>query len=98
MKHTNFEDIKQKFIDICEENNEYWTDVILYMLYSEYPIGVIDEELGDLYKIKENIREEYNTLWDMQPAIEEDEEKAFAIQHVRDLYDILLGETGDYYE
>lgn len=97
MKHTILEDIKQKFIEMCDDKHEHWTDVILYMLYSEYPIGTINEELGDLYKIKENIREEYDTLWGMQPKIEEDEEKAFAIQHVRDLYDILLGETGDYY-
>lgn len=90
MKHKIYEDIKQKFIDICEENHIYWTDELIYMIFSEYPIGIINEELGDLAQIKENITDEYETLWDMQPAIEEDSDKAFAIQHMRDILDVLL--------
>ena len=92
-----FEDLKMKFIDMCEEKNIDFRDEMLYMIFSEYPIGVINEELGNLNEIKNNLRDEYDTLWNMQPSLEEDEEKAFAIQHVRDMYDVLLGECGDAY-
>ena len=91
MKNGILEDIKQKFIDICEENNICWTDALLYMIYSEYPIAVIDENNGDLNKIKDALKQEYYDLWDLQPAIEEDEDKAFLIQHQRDILDVLLG-------
>ena len=83
MENEILEDIKQKFIDICEENNIYWTDALLYMIYSEYPIAVIDKNNGDLNKIKDNLKQEYYDLWDLQPAIEEDEDKAFLIQDIQ---------------
>lgn len=91
MKNGILENIKQKFIDICEENNIYWTDALLYIIYSEYPIAIIDENNGDLNKIKDDLKQEYYDLWDLQPAIEEDEDKAFLIQHQRDILDVLLG-------
>ena len=90
MKNSEYEVIKKNFIDICEENNIYWTDALLYMIFSEYPIGVINEKLGDIEDIKQGMETDYDTLWEMQPAIEEDCDKAFAIQHARDIYDVLL--------
>lgn len=90
MKYKIYEDIKLKFIDICEEKNICWTDELIYMIFSEYPIGDINEELGDLARIKNGLIDEYEILWDMQAAIEEDSDKAFAIQHMRDILDVLL--------
>jgi hypothetical protein len=39
----------------------------------------------------ESLEEEYDLLWDLQPSLEEDEDHAFAVQHARDIYDVLLG-------
>jgi hypothetical protein len=97
MKNSVYEDIKMRFIRECLENNIQWTDALLYMIYSEYPIGVINPELGSLNQVKKDLEMEYETLWNMQPSLEEDEDKAFAIQHARDIYDVLLGREGGYY-
>lgn len=93
MKNSVYKDIKQKFEQMCRDKNICWTDALLYMIYSEYPIGVIDPELGSLNQVKKGLEMEYETLWDMQPSLEEDEDKAFAIQHARDIYDVLLSRT-----
>ena len=95
MKNSDFASIKYRFIEMCEEENVYWTDALLYMIYNEYPVGMINEELGDVREIKEHLKEEYDVLWDMQPSLEEDADKAFAIQHARDIYDVLLGREGE---
>ena len=93
MANSKYEDIKMRFIRECIDNNIQWTDELLYMIYSEYPIGVINPELGSLNQVKKGLEMEYETLWDMQPSLEEDEDKAFAIQHARDIYDVLLSRT-----
>lgn len=94
-KNKKLQDIKFRFIDMCQDKGVYWTDALLYMIFSEYPIAIIDEQCGDLNEIKRNLNNEYNEIWDMQPAIEEDEEKAFLIQHIRDVYDVLLQNEED---
>lgn len=93
MANSKYEDIKMRFIRECNDNNIHWTDALLYMIYSEYPIGIINPELGSLNQVKKGLEMEYETLWDMQPSLEEDEDKAFAIQHARDIYDVLLSRT-----
>lgn len=91
-----YEDIKYKFNSICHDKKISCCDALLYMIFSEYPIDVIDYESGNIERIKEGLKREYNILWDMQPSLEENEDKAFAIQHARDIYDVLLGREGGY--
>lgn len=95
--NSKYEDIKMRFIRECIDNNIQWTDALLYMICSEYPIGIINPDLGYIDKIKEDLEREYDILWEMQPSLEEDEDKAFAVQHARDIYDVLLGREGGYY-
>lgn len=90
MKNTKYEDLKQKFIMMCDEHNIPYKDVIIYCIYSEYPIATIDERTGDIEECKHELSEDYSELWEAQPKIEDDENKAFAIQHARDIYDVLL--------
>lgn len=96
MDNTILDDIKQKFVRECQDKGILWTDALLYMIFNEYPIGTIDDECGSIQFIKDGLKRDYEVLWDMQPAIEEDEDKAFAIQHARDIYDVLLDRTGGF--
>lgn len=89
--NENYQQIANAFIELCEEKGELFTDVILYILLREYPIAVVDENNGDIEEQKKLIAEEYETLWAMQPTLEENAEQALAIQHARDFYDVLLG-------
>lgn len=41
-------------------------------------------------KMREVLIEEYKTLWDNQPTLEENEELAMTIQHMRDLIELLV--------
>lgn len=84
------EQLKQKVFDLCEENNIHYTDLLKYIIFTELNYNAITIE--EMNKILED---EYLLLWDLQPTIEDDEEHAFAVQHARDIYDLLLG---DYYE
>lgn len=90
MKNKVYEDIKHKLIDMCEDKDILWTDQLIYMIFSEYPLNIIDEKTADIESIKKGIDEDYQKLWDMQPSIEENEEMAFVIQHMRDILDMLL--------
>ena len=94
MVNSRYEDIKMRFIRDCEEHNKSWTDVLLYMIYSEYPIGAINEELGSVDKIYADLENDYDELRYAQPSLEENEDLAFAIQHARDIIDVLLGRDG----
>ena len=79
---------------MCKEKNISWTDAMIYMIYSEYPIAVIDEKDEDIQDCFAWLESDYNILSDAQPTLEEDEELAFAIQHARDIFDVLLGRDG----
>ena len=94
MKNSDFEYIKNKFIDMCEEHSVYWTDALIYMIYSEYPIYTIGEEQGDVEKCYAELENDYDELRYAQPSLEENEDLAFAIQHARDIFDVLLGRDG----
>ncbi len=89
--NEKYEEIKNDFIKLCREKDIPYTDELIYIIYSTYPIYIIDKKYGTIDECKQELKEDYNTLWDLQPTIEEDEEKAFAIQHARDIYDVLLG-------
>ena len=94
MKNSVYEDVKYKFKNMCKEKNISWTDAMIYMIYSEYPIAVIDEKDEDIQDCFAWLESDYNILSDAQPTLEEDEELAFAIQHARDIFDVLLGRDG----
>lgn len=89
--NEKYEEIKNDFIKLCREKDIPYTDELIYLIFSEYPVATMDINYGTIDKCKQGLKEDYNTLWDLQPTIEEDEENAFAIQHARDIYDVLLG-------
>ena len=78
----NKEDILTNLKITCKQNNININEI--FKLY-------LSQELNDC-DIDRLIEEDYETLWDNQPSIEEDENLAFAIQHTKDIYNILRGE------
>ena len=74
----------------CEQNNVEFNDFLKLCIMEE--LG-IDNQFNpkDTDIFAESLEEEYDLLWDLQPTIEEDEDHAFAVQHARDIYDVLLG-------
>lgn len=83
------EQLKQQIFDLCEENNIHYTDVLKYIIMSE--LNYCDD-VDCLEKMNRMLAEDYDLLWDLQPALEDDEEHAFALMHARDIYDLLLGD------
>lgn len=77
----------------CKQNNVEFNDFLKLCIMEELGIdnqfNPNDKEDTDLFA--ESLEEEYDLLWDLQPTIEEDEDHAFAVQHARDIYDVLLG-------
>ena len=70
----------------CEQNNIEFNDFLRLCIKDE--LGL---DLNDLDFFTKSLEEEYELLWDLQPTLEEDEDHAFAVQHARDIYDVLLG-------
>lgn len=74
----------------CEQNNVKFNDFLKLCIMEELGIdNQFNPEDTDIFA--ESLEEEYDLLWDLQPTIEEDEDHAFAVQHARDIYDVLLG-------
>ena len=74
----------------CEQNNVEFNDFLKLCIMEELGIdNQFNTEDTDIFA--ESLEEEYDLLWDLQPTIEEDEDHAFAVQHARDIYDVLLG-------
>ena len=77
----------------CEQNNIEFNDFLKLCIMEELGIdnqfNPNDKEDTDIFA--ESLEEEYDLLWDLQPTLEEDEDHAFAVQHARDIYDVLLG-------
>lgn len=90
MKNTKYENIKRTLQHICKQEEINVRDFLVYYIFSKCPISTIDEDYGTIEDCIRELKEDYNTLWSIQPAIEENEEVAFAIQHARDIYDVLL--------
>lgn len=84
------EDILINLEITCMQNNISTQDVVLLYLATKLDL-LFDYELEpQIDKFKQTLKEEHDLLWDLQPTIEEDEEHVFAVQHARDLYNILL--------
>lgn len=90
MKNTKYENIKRTLQHICKQEDINIKDLLIYCIFSEYLISTIDEEYGTIEECIKELKEDYDTIWSIQPTIEENEEVAFAIQHARDIYDVLL--------
>lgn len=74
----------------CEQNNVEFNDFLKLCIMEELGIdNQFNSEDTDIFA--ESLEEEYDLLWDLQPTIEEDEDHSFAVQHARDIYDVLLG-------
>ena len=74
----------------CEQNNVEFNDFLKLCIMEELGIdNQFNSEDTDIFA--KSLEEEYDLLWDLQPTIEEDEDHAFAVQHAKDIYDVLLG-------
>lgn len=88
------EDILTNLEITCSQNNISTQDVVL--LYIMCKLNVLWEEKYETFqqqidKFKQHLKEEHDLLWDLQPTLEDDEDHAFAVQHARDIYNILVG-------
>lgn len=95
MENTKYEDLKKMMQHICKQKDINIKDLLIYCIFSEYPISTIDEEHRTTEECIKELKEDYDTLWSIQPTLEDNEEVAFAIQHARDIYDVLL-DRADY--
>lgn len=77
--------------DICEHNNKSVHDVVLLYVMSQLQLIDYDNIQYDLHEFRQLLRKEHDLLWDLQPTLEDDEDHAFAVQHARDIYNILVG-------
>lgn len=86
------EDILTNLEITCSQNDVDIQDVVLLYLIGRLNLRdnyYTTEQLINKFKL--DLQEEHDTLWDLQPAIEEDEDHAFAVQHARDIYNVLVG-------
>ena len=86
------EDILTNLEITCSQNNIDIQDVVLLHIIKQLNLsfyGYTKEQL--ITKFRLDLQEEHDLLWDLQPAIEDDEDHAFAVQHARDIYNILVG-------
>jgi hypothetical protein len=86
------EDILTNLEITCDQNNIDIQDVVLLHIIKQLNLsfyGYTTEQLINKFRL--DLQEEHDTLWDLQPAIEDDEDHAFAVQHARDIYNVLVG-------
>ena len=86
------EDILTNLGITCAQNNVHIQDVVLLYIADKLDLVYYDHEIQpQLNKFRLDLQEEHDLLWDLQPALEDDEDHAFAVQHARDIYNILVG-------
>lgn len=85
------EDILTNLFITCEQNNQSIQDVVLLYVMSQLQLIDYDNIQYDLHEFRQCLRKEHDLLWDLQPELEDDEDHAFAVQHARDIYNILVG-------
>lgn len=91
----NRQDILTNLEITCKQNNETIENVFVQYLHNKL-MGIYDDDefnQKSFLDFKKSFIEEAEILADMQPTIEENEEQAFAIQHILDIYDLLGGES-----
>lgn len=85
------EDILTNLEITCSQNNINIQDVVLLYVMERLQIVDFDDLQYQLNKFRLDLQEEHDLLWDLQPELEEDEDHAFAVQHARDIYNVLVG-------
>lgn len=86
------EDILTNLEITCEQNNKNIEDVILLYLMKQLNIyEYFSTTEQAIHKFRLDLQEDHDLLWDLQPTIEDDEDHAFAVEHTRDIYNILVG-------
>ena len=85
------EDILTNLEITCSQNNINIQDVVLLCFMERLRIVGYDDLQLSLNKFRLDLQEEHDLLWDLQPTLEDDEDHAFAVQHARDIYNILVG-------
>lgn len=85
------EDILTNLEITCSQNNISTQDVVLLYIMERLQIVDFDDLQYQLNKFRLDLQEEHDLLWDLQPELEDDEDHAFAVQHARDIYNILVG-------
>lgn len=81
---------------LCKQEHIKVTDLVCALIMEDAGVFDYTYDNEQHYKreidlFKEGLDKDYDILWDMQPTLEEDEEQAMAIQHIRDVIDIILG-------
>ena len=82
--------------NMCKKENIEFEDFLCATIMEQldlfYSKNSNEEDvMSEIIDFKEATNNDYYVLWDMQPALEEDEETAQAIQHIRDILDVFLG-------
>ena len=85
------EDILTNLEITCSQNDINIQDVVLLYFMERLRIVGYDDLQLSLNKFRLDLQEEHDLLWDLQPTLEEDEDHAFAVQHARDIYNLLIG-------
>ena len=85
------EDILTNLEITCSQNNVDIQDIVLLYIMERLQIVDFDDLQYQLNKFRLDLQEEHDLLWDLQPTLEDDEDHAFAVQHARDIYNILVG-------
>lgn len=85
------EDILTNLEITCSQNDVNIQDVVLLYFMERLCIVGYDNLQQSLTKFRLDLQEEHDLLWDLQPTLEDDEDHAFAVQHARDIYNILVG-------
>ena len=85
------EDILTNLEITCSQNKVDIQDVVLLYIMERLQIINYNDLQYQLNKFKLDMQEDHDLLWDLQPELEDDEDHAFAVQHARDIYNILVG-------
>jgi hypothetical protein len=93
---TKHDYIFENLQKMCGQEDISINDIICYYICEELGIE-LDHDYDNLVdksieNFKDCTREDHDLLWDLQPTIEDDEEHAFAVQHIRDIINIILGD------
>ena len=86
------EDILTNLEITCSQNEIDIQDVVLLHIIKQLNLnfyGYTTEQTINKFRL--DLQEEHDLLWDLQPELEDDEDHAFAVQHARDIYNILVG-------
>lgn len=90
MDNTKYEELKKSIFNLCKENHIHFTDILIYCIYSEYPIATISKSCGTIGECKKDLVFINEALQEIRSLVENDEYKVFAIQHAQDICDLLL--------